>query len=59
MSLLKPRRSVLTEKDQVVLADFANSTGDPVFERNPARQGMEVQLEQSPFVEPYFRTTDS
>ena len=49
MSLLKPRRSVLTEKDTVVLADFANSTGDPVFD-GTLRQGMEVQLEQSPFL---------
>jgi hypothetical protein len=31
-----------------VLADFANSTGDPVFD-GTLRQGMAVQLEQSPF----------
>jgi len=32
-----------------VLADFANSTGDPVFD-DTLRQGMAVQLEQSPFL---------
>jgi eukaryotic-like serine/threonine-protein kinase len=40
---------VLTEKDTVVLADFDNSTGDPVFD-GTLRQGMAVQLEQSPFL---------
>ena len=40
---------VLTEKDTVVLADFVNSTGDPVFD-GTLRQGMTVQLEQSPFL---------
>ena len=42
-------RAVLTEKDTVVLADFANSTGDTVFD-GTLRQGMTVQLEQSPFL---------
>jgi DNA-binding winged helix-turn-helix (wHTH) protein len=40
---------VLTEKDTVVLADFANTTGDPVFD-GTLRQGLSVQLEQSPFL---------
>jgi DNA-binding winged helix-turn-helix (wHTH) protein/tetratricopeptide (TPR) repeat protein len=40
---------VFTEKDTVVLADFANSTGDPAFE-GTLRQGMEVQLVQSPYL---------
>jgi eukaryotic-like serine/threonine-protein kinase len=44
-----PRTTVLGERDTVVLADFANSTGDPVFE-GTLRQGMAVQLEQSPFL---------
>jgi DNA-binding winged helix-turn-helix (wHTH) protein/tetratricopeptide (TPR) repeat protein len=39
----------LTGKDTVVLADFANSTGDSVFD-GTLRQGMAVQLEQSPFL---------
>jgi DNA-binding winged helix-turn-helix (wHTH) protein/tetratricopeptide (TPR) repeat protein len=43
------RRGVLTEKDTVVLADFDNSTGDPVFD-GTLRRGMAVQLEQSPFL---------
>jgi eukaryotic-like serine/threonine-protein kinase len=35
--------------DTAVLADFANSTGDPVFD-GTLRQGLEVQLEQSPYL---------
>ena len=41
--------TVLSEKDTVVLADFANSTGDSVFD-GALRQGMAVQLEQSSFL---------
>jgi len=47
--LFDHRSPVLTEKDTVVLADFANSTGDPVFD-GTLRQGLAVQLEQSPFL---------
>ncbi len=39
----------LTAKDTIVLADFTNSTGDPVFE-GTLRQGLSAQLEQSPFL---------
>jgi tetratricopeptide (TPR) repeat protein len=39
----------LTDKDTIVLADFTNTTGDPVFD-DTLRQGLEVQLEQSPFL---------
>src|SRR6202166_2943898 len=39
----------LTDKDAIVLADFTNSTGDPVFD-GTLRQGLAVQLEQSPFL---------
>ena len=39
----------LTEKDTIVLADFANTTGDPVFD-DTLKQGLRVQLEQSPFL---------
>ncbi len=39
----------LTDKDTIVLADFANSTGNPVFD-GTLRQGLSVQLEQSPFL---------
>jgi len=43
------RSAALTQKDSVVLADFANSTGDPVFD-GTLRQGLAVELEQSPFL---------
>jgi DNA-binding winged helix-turn-helix (wHTH) protein/tetratricopeptide (TPR) repeat protein len=46
---VRHNKKILTEKDTIVLADFANSTGDPVFD-GTLRQGMEVQLEQSPFL---------
>ena len=41
--------SKLTEKDTIVLADFKNTTGDPVFDET-LKQGLRVQLEQSPFL---------
>jgi eukaryotic-like serine/threonine-protein kinase len=44
------RAPKLTEKDSIVLADFANTTGDPVFDET-LRQGLSVQLEQTPFLE--------
>src|SRR5215510_7129726 len=43
------QRPVLTEKDTIVLGEFANSTGDPVFD-GTLREGLSVQLEQSPFL---------
>ncbi len=46
---LVPHTPALSEKDTIVLSDFANSTGDPVFD-DTLRQGMAVQLEQSPFL---------
>jgi eukaryotic-like serine/threonine-protein kinase len=39
----------LTNKDTIVLADFANSTGDSVFD-GTLREGLAAQLEQSPFL---------
>src|SRR6202012_1668151 len=39
----------LTDKDVLVLADFTNTTGDPVFD-GTLRQGLAFQLEQSPFM---------
>ena len=39
----------LTEKDTIVLADFTNSTGDPVFD-DALKQALAVQLGQSPFL---------
>jgi DNA-binding winged helix-turn-helix (wHTH) protein/tetratricopeptide (TPR) repeat protein len=43
------RTPALTGKDTIVLADFVNSTGDTVFD-GTLRQGLAVQLEQSPFL---------
>jgi DNA-binding winged helix-turn-helix (wHTH) protein len=47
--LFARRAQVLTTKDTIVLADFTNSTDDPVFD-GALRQGLSVQLEQSPFL---------
>ena len=48
--LLRPRAAtVLAEKDWILLADFTNTTGDPLF-NDTLRQGLAVQLEQSPFL---------
>jgi serine/threonine protein kinase/tetratricopeptide (TPR) repeat protein len=44
-----PQPSKLNEKDAVVLADFANSTGEPVFD-NTLKQALSVSLRQSPFL---------
>jgi tetratricopeptide (TPR) repeat protein len=43
------RARALTEKDTIVLADFTNTTGDPVFD-GTLRQGLSAQLAQSPFL---------
>jgi eukaryotic-like serine/threonine-protein kinase len=43
------RAPKLTEKDVIVLGDFTNTTGDTVFD-GTLRQGLAVQLEQSPFL---------
>ena len=47
--LISTRSAKLTDKDTIVLADFSNSTGDPVFD-DALRQGLSSQLEQSPFL---------
>ncbi|MGB9203097.1 MAG: protein kinase, partial [Terriglobales bacterium] len=43
------RAAKLTDKDTIVLADFTNTTGDAVFD-GTLRQGLAIQLEQSPFL---------
>ena len=43
-------RPKLTDKDTMVLADFDNKTGDPVFD-DTLRQGLSVELQQSPFLQ--------
>jgi eukaryotic-like serine/threonine-protein kinase len=47
--LYSRKAHALTDKDTIVLADFSNTTGDPVFD-GALRQGLAVQLEQSPFL---------
>jgi len=48
--ILNSRRApALTERDSLVLADFVNSTGEPVFD-GTLRQALAVQLEQSPYL---------
>ena len=43
------RPAKLSEKDTVVLADFANTTGDPVFD-DTLKTALSVSLNQSPFL---------
>jgi eukaryotic-like serine/threonine-protein kinase len=43
------RAAPLTQQDTIVLADFDNSTGDPVFD-GALKQALAVQLTQSPFL---------
>ena len=43
------RKPALSEKDTIVLADFVNKTGDPVFDET-LKQALAVELGQSPFL---------
>ena len=43
------RASALNQSDTIVLADFTNKTGDPIFD-DTLRQGLASQLQQSPFL---------
>jgi len=43
------RAQALTMKGSIVVADFANTTGDSVFDES-LQQGLTVQLEQSPYL---------
>jgi serine/threonine protein kinase/tetratricopeptide (TPR) repeat protein len=43
------KKQTLTEKDTVLLADFVNTTGEPVFD-GTLKQALAVQLGQSPFL---------
>jgi serine/threonine protein kinase/tetratricopeptide (TPR) repeat protein len=42
--------AALTERDALVLGDFTNTTGDLVFD-DTLKQGLALQLEQSPFLD--------
>jgi eukaryotic-like serine/threonine-protein kinase len=44
-----PQRQRLTEKDTIVLAEFTNSTGDPIFD-DTLKTALNVSLRQSPFL---------
>jgi hypothetical protein len=46
-------RPKLTEKDTIVLADFENKTGDPVFD-DTLRQGLSIELQQPPVRDSLF-----
>src|SRR5260370_16832472 len=48
--LNSPKRVTLTDKDSIRLADFLNTTGDPVFD-GTLKQALAVQLGQSPFLD--------
>jgi serine/threonine protein kinase/tetratricopeptide (TPR) repeat protein len=43
------RPQVRTRSDAIVLADFVNTTGEPIFD-GTLRQALRVKLEQSPFL---------
>lgn len=45
----KARQGRLTAKDTIILADFTNTTGNPIFDET-LKQGLRAQLEQSPFL---------
>jgi len=44
------RAPILTEKDTIVLADFANTTGEAVFDGPTLKEALAVDLGQSPFL---------
>jgi serine/threonine protein kinase/Tfp pilus assembly protein PilF len=44
------RTKLLTDRDTIVISDFSNTTGDSVFD-DTLKQGLSVQLEQSPFLD--------
>ena len=45
----RSRTNQLTEKDSILLADFTNTTGDPVFD-GTLKTALQVSLAQSPFL---------
>jgi serine/threonine protein kinase/Tfp pilus assembly protein PilF len=45
----KTSSRLLTEKDTLLLADFTNNTGDPVWD-DTLKQWLRVELEQSPYL---------
>ena len=49
LSYSSRQKGRLTDKDTIVIADFANSTGDPVFD-DTLKTALTVALNQSPFL---------
>jgi serine/threonine protein kinase/tetratricopeptide (TPR) repeat protein len=49
------RVAPLTDKDTILLTEFDNKTGEDVFDRT-LRQGLAVQLQQSPFLDIFPET---
>src|SRR5581483_7626558 len=47
--LYSRRARAMTEKDWILVADFVNTTGDPVFD-GTLRKALTVDLEQSPYL---------
>jgi len=45
----RPAQGALTARDTIILADFLNTTGDPVFD-STLKVALAVALEQSPFL---------
>ncbi|HEX4485324.1 MAG TPA: protein kinase [Terriglobales bacterium] len=43
------KATALTEKDSILLTEFVNTTGDPVFD-GTLKQALALQLEQSPYL---------
>ncbi len=43
------RKPKLTDRDTIVLADFANTTGDPIFD-DTLKTALNISLRQSPFL---------
>jgi eukaryotic-like serine/threonine-protein kinase len=48
--LLSSRSSTFTEQDQILLADFVNTTGDPAFDGTLDR-ALAINLDQSPYLD--------
>ncbi|MGE5358196.1 MAG: serine/threonine-protein kinase, partial [Bacteroidales bacterium] len=46
---VRGRAAALTDNDPIIIADFANTTGDPVFDGS-LKQALTIQLRQSPFL---------
>jgi tetratricopeptide (TPR) repeat protein/predicted Ser/Thr protein kinase len=46
---LAPRTPALTQEDEIVVAEFANTTNEPIFD-DALRQALVIQLRQSPYL---------